>query len=221
MSGRGTPRGAPARVRLSGDGGRIAVGTPGSRLIGAVLAVVGVALLVIGLLTLRGHTPEKPNAAPPATLKPATPSGNRPSSGVPSTTVPPTTVEPTSAVPGTGAPSTGASSTGAPNTGTTPPPAARAPLTVLNNSKVSGLAERVADQARGRGWQVAQVGNFAGRLPATTVYYTPGDDAGQRAARQFAADFPAVDRVLPRYDGLPPTPPGIVLVVTKDWPPDP
>jgi hypothetical protein len=51
----------------------------------------------------------------------------------------------------------------------------------------------------------------------TTVYYTPGDSAGQAAANELAKEFPQIERVLPRYAGLPPTPAGIVLVVTKDW----
>jgi hypothetical protein len=88
---------------------------------------------------------------------------------------------------------------------------------VLNNSTIRGLADRAAAQAQDRGWQVAQVGNFAGRLAVTTVYYTPGDAAGQAAAEELAREFAQVDQVLPRYAGLPPTPAGIVLVVTKDW----
>jgi hypothetical protein len=106
-----------------------------------------------------------------------------------------------------------------PRTTAAPPPtsAARAPLTVLNNSTINGLADRAAGEVQNRGWQVAQVGNFAGRLPATTVYYTPGDAAGQSAANELAREFPQIDQVLPRYAGLPPTPAGIVLVVTKDW----
>jgi hypothetical protein len=95
--------------------------------------------------------------------------------------------------------------------------AARAPLTVLNNSTIRGLADRAAAQVQDRGWQVAQVGNFAGRLAVTTAYYTPGDAAGQAAALELAREFPQVDQVLPRYAGLPPTPAGIVLVVTKNW----
>ncbi|HVQ95199.1 MAG TPA: LytR C-terminal domain-containing protein [Mycobacteriales bacterium] len=190
------------------------VGAPsGSRLVGALLAVAGVALLVIGLLTLRGQSPDqdKPPAAQPGR-----------SSGAPGTTRP--TPTPTTPAGTTPAPTSAAPTTSRPPARTTtpaPPPAVRAPLTVLNNSKVHGLAERVADEARGHGWNVALIGNFAGRLPLTTVYFTPGDATGEKAARQFAAEFPAVDRVLPRYDGLPPTPAGIVLVVTRDWPPDP
>ena len=98
-----------------------------------------------------------------------------------------------------------------------PPAVARAPLTVLNNSTIAGLADRAAAAAERRGWRVAQVGNFAGRLPVSTAYYTPGNAAEERAARQLAAEFPQIGQVLPRYAGLPPTPAGVVLVVTRDW----
>ena len=90
-------------------------------------------------------------------------------------------------------------------------------MTVLNNSTIRGLADRAAAGVQARGWQVAQVGNFAGRLEVTTVYYAPGDAAEQAAAQELAREFPQVTKVLPRYAGLPPTPAGIVLVVTKDW----
>ena len=83
--------------------------------------------------------------------------------------------------------------------------------------QTSAIYDHATVEAQRRGWQVAQVGNFAGRLPVTTVYYGPGDADQEAAARQLAEEFPHVDQVLPRYAGLPPTPAGIVLVVTKDW----
>jgi LytR cell envelope-related transcriptional attenuator len=190
----------------------------GSRLIGAVLAVVGVALLVIGLITVRGRSPEdgsRPGAAP-ATSASASATSSPITPGTSST---PSTSSTSSPAPTSGSPSPTATPSRPPaRTTAAPRPAApRAPLTVLNNSKVNGLGERVADQARGKDWPIALVGNFAGRIPVTTIYFTPGDAAGERAARQFAAEFPAVQRVFPRYVGLPPTPDGIVLVVTRDW----
>jgi hypothetical protein len=200
-------------------------GPASSRLVGALLAVAGVALLVIGLITLRGHSPDQnrpPGAAPgPSSSASRSTTASPTPSSAPATPSGTTTANPTTANPTTADPTTANPTSAGPTTAPAPPPAARAPLTVLNNSKVHGLAERVADEARGRGWPVSLVGNFAGRLPVTTIYFTPGDSAGEKAARQFASEFPAVDRVLPRYDGLPPTPAGIVLVVTRDWMPDP
>ena len=181
----------------------------GARLIGALIALVGVALLVGGVVALGGGDSGSSGAAPapsPSRSAGSPSSASSPSvstSGAPrTTTAPRTTVAP---------PPTGPSAT-PPQTA-----AARAPLTVLNNSTIRGLADRAAGQVQNRGWQVAQVGNFAGRLATTTVYYTPGDSAGQAAANELAREFPQVDQVLPRYAGLPPTPAGIVLVVTKDW----
>ena len=184
----------------------------GARLIGALVALVGVVLLVVGVVALgggdSGSSGAAPAPSPSVATSPATPSR---SSGSPSVSR-----------------SGGTRTTTAPHTTVAPPPrpsatpsrqttAARAPLTVLNNSTIRGLADQAAGEVQNRGWQVAQVGNFAGRLAATTVYYTPGDGAGQAAANELAREFPQIDQVLPRYAGLPPTPAGIVLVVTKDW----
>ena len=184
----------------------------GARVIGALVALLGVVLLVVGVVALgggdSGSSGAAPAPSPSVASSPATPSR---SSGSPSAS-------------GSGTTRT----TTAPRTTAAPPPrpsatpsrqttAARAPLTVLNNSTIRGLADRAAGEVQNQGWQVAQVGNFAGRLAATTVYYTPGDGAGQAAANELAREFPQIDQVLPRYAGLPPTPAGIVLVVTKDW----
>jgi hypothetical protein len=201
---------------------RSSLAAPGStRLVGALVALAGVALLIVGVVALGGGDDGSPGAAP------APPATSRPPASASSAA----TVEPTPTA-GTGVGSAPAPSTAAPTVApttvprTTPPPApptatrpstARAPLTVLNNSTISGLADRAAREAQTRGWQVAQVGNFAGRLPATTVYYTPGSATEEAAARQLAREFPQVAQVLPRYAGLPPTPAGIVLVVTQTW----
>lgn len=175
----------------------------GARLLGGLLALAGIALLAAGLLALNGDDEAPPGAAPAPTST---------ASQVPSETGSPS-VSPSPS------PTTSAAAT-VPTASTAPPspsPVARAPLTVLNNSTIAGLADRAAAAAERRGWRVAQVGNFAGRLPATTVYYTPGNVAEERAARQLAAEFPQIGQVLARYSGLPPTPAGIVLVVTRDW----
>lgn len=183
----------------------------GARLLGGLLAVAGIALLVIGVLALDGGDGVPPGAAPTASGAPTAAPGSTASTAS-GTTAPPVPITPTP----TGPPTT-PSSTPPTTPAATPPPVARAPLTVLNNSTVAGLGDRAAAAAQRRGWQVAQVGNFAGRLPASTVYYTPGSAVEERAARQLATEFPQVGRVLPRYAGLPPTPAGIVLVVTRDW----
>jgi len=192
-----------------------------ARLVGALVALLGVVLLVVGVVALGGGNsgPSKAAPAPSTSLSPSVSRSGGPASGTSagSASAPATR--------STQGPSPTRTATVvppplSPRPSATPPPgttAARAPLTVLNNSTIGGLADRAAGQAQNRGWQVAQVGNFAGRLPVTTVYYTPGDGSGQAAANELAHEFPQIDQVLPRYAGLPPTPAGIVLVVTKDW----
>ena len=197
----------------------------GARLVGALVALLGVVLLVVGIVALGGGDSGPSGAAPaPSTsvspsVSPSVSRSGGPASGTsagspsaPATrsTPSPNPTRTATVVPPPPSPRPSAT----PPPGTTP---ARAPLTVLNNSTIGGLADRAAGQVQNRGWQVAQVGNFAGRLPVTTVYYTPGDGSGQAAANELAHEFPQIDQVLPRYAGLPPTPAGIVLVVTKDW----
>lgn len=88
----------------------------------------------------------------------------------------------------------------------------RLPLTVLNNSRTTGLADRAAATFRAGGWPVSVTGNFRGRIRATTVYYEPGQEASARAlARRFAG----IERVLPRFDGLPGR--GLTVVLTRDY----
>ena len=172
-------------------------GPLGARLVGGLIAAAGLALIVAGLLALSGGDGDgtPPGAAPGSPSAGA----HSPTASGPSSPARPTATRP-------------------PRTTASPRPLPlRPPLTVLNNSTIRGLGERVAAAAERRGWRVAQVGNFAGRLPVTTVYYTPGNAAEQRAARELANQFPQIQQVLPRYEGLPPTPAGIVLVVTRDW----
>jgi hypothetical protein len=182
----------------------------GTRLVGGLIAAAGLALLVAGLLALGGGDGD---GTPPGAA-PGSPTTGAPSPSPPTATTP---AEPTAT--GTRSPAATSpvptSPRPAPTTRRPMPP--RAPLTVLNNSTIRGLGDRAAAAAQQRGWRVAQIGNFAGRLPVTTVYYSPGSAAEERAARQLADDFPQIQQVLPRYEGLPPTPAGIVLVVTRDW----
>jgi hypothetical protein len=89
----------------------------------------------------------------------------------------------------------------------------KVPVTVLNNSRRSGLASRAAGQLERGGWHIAQIGNFRGRLPVSTLYYAPGQ---VEVANALARQFTAVQRVRPRFSGLPGS--GLTLVVTRDWP---
>jgi hypothetical protein len=100
-----------------------------------------------------------------------------------------------------------------------PPPPAQAPapsvvvpVLVLNNSRTTGLADRAAAQFRAAGWPVRDTGNFRGRIRATTIYYPPGQRA---SAEEFARRFSGIERVLPRFEGLPGS--GLTVVLTRDF----
>ena len=56
-----------------------------------------------------------------------------------------------------------------------------------------------ADRLRERGLDGAGVGNFRGVVPATTVYYPPGAEAGAQTA---AEDLPTAPRIRPRFGNL-------------------
>ncbi|MCY7364352.1 MAG: LytR C-terminal domain-containing protein [Frankiaceae bacterium] len=91
-------------------------------------------------------------------------------------------------------------------------PSVVVPVTVLNNSRITGLADRGAQQFEAAGWPVAETGNHRGRIRATTVYYPAGLEA---SAREFASRFPGVERVLPRPENLPGS--GLTAVLTRDF----
>jgi hypothetical protein len=95
----------------------------------------------------------------------------------------------------------------------TPAAAPKLALTVLNNSNVNGLAHRAAAKYRAQGWPIKLEGSFRGRIPVTTVYYAPGQQA---SAVLLQKEFPAIARVRPRFAGLPGS--GLTVVLTRDYP---
>ena len=145
----------------------------------APIAAVGVVVLVIVLLLVLNSHPH-PDAGP-ALVSPSP-------SAAPSVAPTPTSASPTTP-------------SASPASSTAPAPAPKRPVSVLNNSRRSGLAHRVADQVAAHGWPVATVGNFTGQLAS---------------ARRLAHELPAIRRVLPRFESLPGS--GLTLVVTRDWP---
>ncbi|MDT7550240.1 MAG: hypothetical protein QOE84_2634 [Actinomycetota bacterium] len=92
-------------------------------------------------------------------------------------------------------------------------PAPKLPLTVLNNSTRAKLADRVAARYRAAGWPVKLTGNFRGRITVTTAYYAPGQLASAQALQKA---FPAIERVRPRFAGLPGS--GLTVVLTRSYP---
>jgi NADPH-dependent 2,4-dienoyl-CoA reductase/sulfur reductase-like enzyme len=98
----------------------------------------------------------------------------------------------------------------------------RAPITVLNATKISGLAAAVGNQLSTGGWQVNQPGSYAaGDVALSTVYFTEGNAVQQEAANQLMAQFPGLTGgPAPRFFDVPGAPdPGLVVILTGDWRP--
>lgn len=155
------------------------------------------------------HTPAATTTGPPKTSTSAapTPGGTKtsgsPKTSAPGKTTPPTkkpTARPTAKPSPAATPTTAKPITAKPITAPPPPVAVKAPLLVLNNSRIHGLAEvGKATFAKG-GWTVTGTGNYSGRLPETTVFYSPGLKA---AAETLARQFPTVTAIEPRPAGVP------------------
>ena len=199
------PSGGPSPLRV---GGLALLGA------GAVAALIGLATLLPGgssTTTPAATTPPPaPTAAPTAAATPGATVAAQPAPTVPAA-VP--TVGPTVAI---AAPPPAAPAPAAPQAGTGGGNAvARGPVRVYNNSTVTGLAARAANDFRADGWQVGQVSNYSqGIIPTSTVYYRPGT-AEQTAATRIASEFGL--RTEPRFSGIDDATPGLIVIVTNDY----
>ena len=166
----------------------------------SVLAVVAVAALITSLAVWRGQDPVQPQAAAATTS--STPASREALSQAPETATP--KASPSATVPVTTAPVTTVPARSTPRD---------VQVVVLNQTSRAGLASHVADALRGAGWTVAAVGNFHGTVPATTVYYPPGDEL---AAQTAAEDLQATPRIRPRFGNLSTS--RLTVVVTDSYP---
>jgi hypothetical protein len=178
------------------------------------LAVIAVAAgLVAFALHKRGEpakdaSAERPTSTrasassrPPLTSTAASKGTSKESAPAPSATAPSTTTGPLSPAPSGSA--------------TAPPTDATLPaLEVLNDSRITGLAHRAAEELQASGWTVVAVGNFKGHpdVPATTIFYPDGDEA---AAHRLADAF-GVTRVLEAPSDL--SNAHLTVVLARDWP---
>lgn len=163
----------------------------------SLLAVLSVAALVTAVYVWRGQEtpPERAAAAVSRSSTSSSPSGSASSS--PSSTAPsPSTTTKRGADPTSSAPAVRESH-----------------VVVLNQSGRAGLAGRVGDMLRGKGWTVDAVGNFRGVVPSTTVYYPPGMAA---AAAAVAKELPSTPRIKPRFANLSTS--RLTVVVTSSYP---
>jgi hypothetical protein len=174
---------------------------PARAVAGAGLALLGVLLAIGALLVFNGKDEPKggptvaftPNGLGTTTSAPSDTPSARPSPTTETTTAP-------AVVPTTPA----ATSTEAP----------KVPVSVLNNSRISHLADRAAQRFRAGGWTVSTTGNYSGgTIAKTTVYFAPGQQA---SAERFATQF-GIPRVAPRFRGIPVQ--GMTVIVTRDYQP--
>ncbi|GAA2337301.1 LytR C-terminal domain-containing protein [Saccharopolyspora halophila] len=197
----GEPSGGPGRVKLLGFG-----------LIG-----VGVVAAGIGAVTLWSDGPGSTAAAPsPETSQVGTPAPQSPTQQPPQTSVPapppPPEVTPpprSSTEKPTQPPTTEQQ---VPGRGTSD---RQIVVRVFNNSTISGLAHRAAQDFKRSGYRVPEEGNYAlSRIPTTTFYYRAGTGE-EKLAKEVAAYFGA--RAEPRIPQIEHFEDGIVAIVTNDY----
>ena len=200
-----------AARRLTADGRRVRAPepdrlTPRRALTGAAVSVAGVCL---GLGTLLWATSD-PSQGPGPVVSEPLPLASAPVETETAPVDPPSPALPPPAP--AAVPSTAAPTAPGPPAAAAQPASVVVPITVLNNSNRTGLADRAAARFRKGGWPIRLTGNFRGQIPVTTVYYDAGFEA---AARAFADDFDGIARVRPRFDTLPAR--GVVVVLTREF----
>ena len=179
-----------------------------SAVLPSLLAVLAVASLITSLAVWRGEDPEQPSAA--ASTSSATSTREALSKAPTSNATPSATPKPSH----TKAAASGAGASGEQTSDAATRPADFAvAVVVLNQTSRAGLAGEVATRLRGEGWTVPAVGNFRGVVPATTVYYPPGQEAAAQAA---AETLPTTPRIRPRFGNLSTT--RLTVVVTDTYP---
>jgi hypothetical protein len=185
--GEAPPRAVEAEPGWASAGSKFVARPLTSRLVRSATAIAAVFVLILLLLLFNGPAHSKPPAHPTAARKPA---------------------------PGrlhTRANRTPTSATKQRSTPVIPAPTGpKIPVTVLNNSMVTGLAAAGAHDFAAAGWPVAGIGNLGGRLPQTTLFYGPGELA---SARALAARFHGITSIQPRPGWLPGS--GLTVVLTR------
>lgn len=185
---------------------------------GLVLLAVAVTAALIGLV-LVATGEEGTSAGPRPAATPSQVPGSEtaiapppaPLSFPPATSLPTSgpTVGPTSSPTPPAAPDAGAevSADGTPTD--------RGEARVYNNSTISGLAARAADDLKAAGWVVVETANYpGGRIPTSTVYYQEGTEE-RATAEAIGAEFGL--RVEPRFAGIANARPGVIVIVTNDY----
>jgi hypothetical protein len=177
------------------------------RIIGLLLAALGVAVLVIAVIALR-----QPNGRQASLHTSAV--GQSSSIAAPSTASSPSTAA--SSATSSSSPSSSAPAPATSTSASSPADSLKAtPLVVLNSTNKTGLADTAAGRFRADGWTVTSTGNLVNNIASTVAYYDPSVANAQAAATALQAQFPAIKRVVAKFSGLPAGP--IIVVLTSDY----
>src|SRR5438128_1678040 len=142
------------------------------RIIGVVLALVGLAVAAIAIIALnhpQGRTAVTSSRIPTGSESSLSSAASK-------------------SVTKTASPSASSSSPSS----SSPSMPAHPALIVLNNSGRSGLASTAADRFRSAGWTVTSTGDFTGGILSTAAYYDPNASGAQVAAEELQRQFPAI-----------------------------
>lgn len=161
------------------------------RVVGAVLAILGMAIAVIAIIALQHPSGRAASTSTVGAGSRAVASA-RPSAG-PVRSATRSAVTPTPA----------------------PAPGAAVPLVVLDSSGNPARADVAAARFRSAGWQVSSTGELSNDILSTCAYYDPNDPAAQPAASLLQQQFPAIARVKEKFPELPSGP--IVVVLTAGY----
>jgi hypothetical protein len=90
------------------------------------------------------------------------------------------------------------------------------PLIVLNQTTTPNLAGDAAARFRAGGWKIASTQEgYRNDVITTTAYYDPSVAGAKRAAQALRHQYPTIHRVTTRFAQLPPGP--VVVVLTSDY----
>lgn len=163
------------------------------------MVLISLAILFAGLgLASLGNSDSEGSAPEPATEPAAAPA---------------TTSATSAPLAATPARTTTAGATTTVSATTSSPVAATAPVRVLNNSNVTGLAAQTAGLLEDEGFTVAETGNYSdGVIASTSVYY--GTGPGERQTAEAVAEALGV-AAQPRFAGIADSAPGVIVIVTS------
>jgi len=92
---------------------------------------------------------------------------------------------------------------------------ASTPLVVLDNTGRPAEARFATERFEAGGWTVTDTSTFDGDILSTAAYYDPGVPGSRAAAEALQAQFPEIQRVRPKFDGLGSG--AVIVILTYDY----